>query len=307
MDTLNNRPTPPLADAARGPGRVMTKRTRVVVGLLTAWALVAASPAAAQTGTPAQHRLLTSSHGAIVQANLFSSCRTVVDPRGTGMGICSDGFPTATATRLPVHGGGTVLVATGAPAYAITARYASANGMTTRALQVNPLSTSGRQFAVVLPGGPPQPLLLVSIHYPDVTGTGDSRESGDASFSVGLTEHRHAKLRPSGVTARARVRCDRARGQRRRCRLYERGKVLRPAGSVGDCRGGRVLVRVVARGRGRLRASARTSTDCRYRIRGRAFSLPSGVRTILVKNRFRGSSTLAAKRAPSIRIRLRLR
>lgn len=285
----------------------MTKRTRLVVGLLTGWALVAASPAASQTGAPAQHRLLAASHGASVQANLFSSCRTVVDPQGAGMGSCGDGFPTATVTRLPVHGGGTVLVGTGVPVYAITAQYASADGRSTRALRVNPLSTSGRHFAVVLPGGPPSRLLLVSIQYRDVAGSAGARESGGASFSVGLTEHRHAKTRPSGVTAHTRLLCGRARGQRRRCQLHERGRILKRAGSPGDCRNGRVLVRVVGRGRGWLRATARTSTDCRYRIRGRPFSLPSGVRTVLVRTRFLGSSTLTSKRAASIRLRLPLR
>ena len=296
MDALDTRPWP----AAR-------RSTRFVVGLVTAWALVAASPAAAQTGTPAQHRLVAASHGAIVQANLFSFCRTVVDPQGAGTGVCGDGFATATATRLPVHGGGTVLVGTGVPVYAIAAHYANAGGGPTRALRVNRLGATGRQFAVVLPGGPPSPLLFVLIRYRDVPGTAGARESGDAGFSVGLTEHRHTKLRPSAVTARARIRCGRARGQRRRCRLYERARILRPAGRHGDCRDGRALVRVVARGRGRLRASARTSADCRYRIRGRPFSLPSRVRTVVVRNRFLGSSTLAAKRAASIRIRLRLR
>ena len=285
----------------------MTKRRCSVVGLITAWALVAASPAAPQTGSPAQHRLLVASHGALVQAHLFSFCRTVVNPPGAGMGVCSDGLPTATATRLPVHGRGTVRVGTAVRVYAISAQYASANGITTRALQVSRLGTSGRQFAVALPGGPPPALLLVSIQYRDVPGAAGAREAGDASFSVGLTEHRHARLRRGGVTARARVRCRRARGQRRRCRLRERGRVLRPAGTRGDCRGGRVVVRVVARGRTRLRARARTTSDCRYRIRGRPFSLPSGVRTIVVRNRFLGSSTLATRRAVPIRIRLRLR
>ncbi len=279
-----------------------------MVGLLTVWALAAAGPAASQTAAPPQHRLLAASHGVIVQANVFSSCRTVVDPRGAGMGICSDGFPTATATRLPVHGGGTVLVGTGVPVTAIAAQYASVNdAIPPRPLQVNPLNASGRQFAVVLPGGPPLPLLFVFIQYRDVAGSAGTRESGDAAFSVGLTEHRHAKLRPNAVTALARVRCGGARGGRRRCRLRERGRILRPAGRLGDCRDGRVLVRVVARGRGWLRTTARTDSDCRYRIRSRRFSLPSGVRTVLVRNRFLGSSTLAAKRAATIRIPLRLR
>ena len=140
-----------------------------MLGLLTGWALAAAGPAVPQSTAPPQHRLLAASHGVIVQANLFSSCRTVVDPRGAGMGVCSDGFPTATATRLPVHGGGTVLVGTGVPVSAITAQYANANdAIPPRALQVNPLNASGRQFAVVLPAGPPLPLLFVSIQYRDV-------------------------------------------------------------------------------------------------------------------------------------------
>lgn len=134
-------------------------------------------------------------------------------------------------------------------------------------------------------------------------GAGGTTESGEANFSIALAEHRHERVSPQRVTARATARCGRPRGPRRRCRLYQRGRVEPPVGSAADCRGGQMLVRLIARRQGVLRARVRTTPDCRYRLRGRRFSLPLGRRQVVIRTRFLGSASLTASGTRSIRLR----
>ncbi|MCA1698784.1 MAG: hypothetical protein LC790_07765 [Actinobacteria bacterium] len=177
-----------------------------------------------------------------VDANLFTFCRSITDPHGAGVSLCGDGVPTATAVRLPVEAGGTVALTTGVFVSAIGARYAAAGGSSTTDLAIAPLDTSGRRFAVALPAGAPPALMLVSIEYRDVAAAGGARESGDAHFSIGLKAYR--RPRPTAVTVHARARCEAAPDRARRCRLSQRGRIHRKAGSDADCRGGRVRVTV---------------------------------------------------------------
>lgn len=279
---------------------MIPNRTVAIVGLLTVLSLVWADPAATFTpAQPPQHRLVVASHGVSAQASLYTYCRSGTYPLpGAG---CGDGLPGPTAVRVPVHGGGDVAITTGVPVYSTTAVFYFPSERREIVLKVRALDASGRRFAATLPAGPPPlPLLLVGIRYRDVPSTVMGLESGSAYFSVSLVEHRHPRVRPVGVSAIARVRCER----RRRCRLNPRGEVRRPAASAADCQNGSVLVRVLARGRGRMRATVPTSAGCRYRLGSRAFSLPGRVRRVLVRTSFLGSSTLTGKRAPSIGVRV---
>ena len=154
-------------------------------------ALAGVAPAA--TGTPPVHKLSATSHGVTVQARVFTFCRTLTDPGGMGTGLCSDGFPSATYKRLPVHPGGSVLIAVGAPVTSLSARYATADGAgAARALKVTRLGTGRRRFKISLPASRPGALLIVSTNYRDVPTADGKRDSGDAHFSIGLRRHRHA-------------------------------------------------------------------------------------------------------------------
>ncbi len=82
------------------------QRTLPLTICLAVAALAIATPATAAT-SPA-HQLSATSHGTTVQALLFTTCHTVADPAGPTMVSCSDGFPSATATKLPVEPGGSV-------------------------------------------------------------------------------------------------------------------------------------------------------------------------------------------------------
>lgn len=267
-------------------------------------ALSCVSPAAAQSDADApQHQLFAASHGVTVKANLFSYCRSITAPAGASPGVCSDGPATATATRLPVHRNGSVIIATAVPVTSIMARYADAYSVSPAVLPVAALDASMRRFAVTLPASAPFTLLLVDIRYSDLAGADGNREAGSASFSIGLREHRH-RVRPTAVTARAEVSCRATTGGARRCRLTERGTIRRPAGSSADCRAGRMLIRVFTRGRRVLRTTVPTTAGCRYRVTERSFSLPRGRDRVRVETRFLGSPTLSARSAPTIRIDL---
>ena len=278
-----------------------------ILCLLGGPCLLGATPAQAQGGDSPQHRLLVSSHGVSAPAKLVAFCRTETpQPVGRAPGLCWDGpnIPTPTPS-VPAHGGGAVQLVAGVRVDEIIAVLPPLDGPPSSAvpLRVVPADTSGRSFIAVLPPGPPLPLLSIGIRYSGVAGAGGSSESGDAAFTIGLTEHLHGKATPGQVTARARARCARPRGRRHSCRLYQRGRIEPPLAPATDCRGGRVLVELVARGRTVLRARARTSSDCRYRLRGRRFSLPRGAKRVKVRTRFLGSSALAGGDARSIRIR----
>ena len=279
------------------------RRTPVALAL---GMLLTAAPAAAQSAAQApQHRLVAAGHGVKVTANLFTYCRTVTDAQGVGTGMCADGAPFPTARRLPVHRSGSVTITTGAPVSSVVASYAATSRSASRVvLRVERLDESSRRFDVALPASRPLAMLLVSIRYRDLASAGDKRESGDAHFSVGLREHRHALSRPLAVTTRAEASCDVAPDATQSCRLSEQGTILRPRRSTADCRGGRMLIRLLAGGRGVLRATVATTADCRYRLRDQAFSLPAGVDDATVETRFLGSSRLAARNAATVRISL---
>ena len=109
------------------------------------------------------------------------------------MGLCSDGIPSATARRLRVHPGGSVVLVVGAPVTSLSARYGGADGASAgRMLKVTRLGTGRRYFKISLPASRPGALLLVSTLYRDVPAADGKRASGDAHFSIGLRRHRHA-------------------------------------------------------------------------------------------------------------------
>ena len=277
--------------------------------LLAGTCLLGATPAQAQGGDLPQRRLLVESHGVSAPAKLVAGCRSETPPPPDGaLALCWDGpspiFGPPTPS-VPAHGGGTVLLVAGVRVDEITAGGVPLGAPPSSAVQLRvvPADTSGRSFTAVLPPGPPLPGLSIGIRYSGATGAGGGSETGSASFAIDLTEHLHEKATPRQVTARARARCARRRGRRHSCRLYQRGRIEPPPAPATDCRGGRVLVKLVARGRTVLRARARTSPDCRYRLSGRRFSLPRGAKRVKVGTRFLGSSALAGGDARSIRIR----
>ena len=277
--------------------------------LLAGTCLLGATPAQAQGGAPPQHRLLVESHGVSAPAKLNAGCRRETPPPPGGpLAVCWDGpAPTVgpPTPSVPAHAGGAVQLVAGVRVDEITAVGAPRDGLPSSAvsLRVVPADPSGRRFIAVLPPGPLLSGLSIGIRYSGAPGAGGGSESGSAFFSIGLTEHLHGKATPRQVTARARARCAPPRGRRHSCRLYQRGRIEPPLTPATDCRGGRVLVRLVARGRTVLRARARTSPDCRYRLRGRRFALPRGAKRVKVGTRFLGSSALAGGDARSIRIR----
>lgn len=167
-------------------------RSRRLTCLLTGLAVaLGAGAAPAAPGTPAPHRLSVTSHGVTVPARLFTFCRTLTKPGATGTSLCSDGFPSATSKRLPVHPGGSAVVAAGAPVTSISARYAD-GAAAVGALKVRPIGTGRRRFRISLPAARPGALLLISTNYRNVPAAEGQRDSGDAHFSVGLRRHRHA-------------------------------------------------------------------------------------------------------------------
>ncbi len=284
---------------------IVTQRFVASLTILVSCALVTASPASAQLGeSPPQHRLSATGHSVTVSASPFTFCRTVFDAAGA-LGVCSDGFPGPTATRVPVHPGDSVVIAVGAPTTTFTADSAAEGSAVFTSLAVMPLDESRQRFAVVLPASRPPELLLVSTRYSELPGAPGTTETGDAHFSIGLQEHLHAKLKPSGVTASARVSCRATAAGGRRCRVSEQGTIRLAAASAVDCAGGRMLVRVFVRGRRVVRTTVPVTPDCRYRLQGRSFSLGRGNATAVVHTRFLGSTSLTARSAPAIRIRVR--
>jgi len=280
------------------------QRTLPLTICLVVAALATAAPAPAAT-SPA-HRLTATSHGTTVQALLFTSCHTVADPGGPAVGTCSDGIPTATATKLPVDPGGSVTIAIAAPVTEISARYAGTNGAPSGSeLKLTALDASRQRFSLSVPAGAPAALLLVSTRYSDLPADGGKIESGDAHFSIGLTQHRRARVKPRQVTVRATAGCRTAANGVRRCRLVQRGTIVLAPGGAG-CRDGQVRVRVRARGKIVLQVIARTrAADCRYGVGVRAFAVPSRLTRVVVETRFLGSPALAARSAPDVRLRVR--
>jgi hypothetical protein len=268
-----------------------------------------AAPAAAQTDADApQHQLSATAGGAAVKALLFTYCRSISDPQGTGTGtgVCADGYPVATATRLAVRGGSVVTIAIAAPVTSIAVRYAAADGTPApAALAVRALDASRRHYAVALPATRPLPLLLISTTYRDLPRADGGSESGDAHFSVGLAERRVVRRAPSAVTARAQVSCRIEESGERRCRLNESGTIRRRSPRAGDCSGGRVRVRVIARGGPVMQVTVPATALCRHRVDNRFFVLAPGVTTLRVVTRFLGSARLAGRNAATIRINLR--
>ena len=267
-----------------------------------------AAPAAGQSGADAPGlRLTATSHGVSAKAKLFTYCNSVVQPDGTGTGVCADGFAGPTATRVPVHRRGSVTLVTNVRVRSVSARYADVNAAPSASLRVRALDATGRRYAVSLPSSRPRSLLLVSLDYSDLPRPDGTLESGDAAFSVGLREHRHSTARkatPIAVTTRAQASCDGIDGGGQSCRISQQGTVLRRPGTKADCRGGRVRIRVLAEGRQVVSATVRTTAGCRYRLQDRAFALADDVFAITVETRFLGSASLAARSAPANRIAL---
>ncbi len=289
--------------------RARSIATAVLLAAVTG-ATVAAAPAAGQTDADApQHQLSATAHGAAVKALLFTYCRSIGNPHtggGPGTGVCGDGYPGTTATRLAVRAGSVVTIAIGAPVTSLSARYAAADGTpAATALAIRALDTSRRRYAVTLPASRPLSLLLVSTTYSDLVRADGGRESGDAHFSLGLAERPPARTTPSAVTARADVSCRVTQTGERRCRLSESGTIRRRSPRAGDCRGGRVRLRVLARGRAVMQVTVPTTALCRHRVEDRFFALAAGVDAVRVETRFLGSPRLAARNAPAIRIDLR--
>jgi len=286
---------------ARRPARRLILLGLVVFGGL-------AAPAAAQTGVGAPGlRLTAASHGVSVKAKLFTYCNSVRAPDGTGTGLCADGIPGPTSTRVPVHRHGSVTIATNGRVGSVAARYADVNAPAAATLRVRALDASGRRFSVSLPDARPRSLLLVSLVYGDLPRSDGRLEGGDAHFSVSLREHRHATARkatPLAVTTRARANCDVTDLGGQSCRISQEGTIRRRPGTKGDCRGGRVRIRVLAQDRHVVTATVRTTAGCRYRLQDRAFALEADTGTITVQTRFLGSDSLAPRSAPTIRVDL---
>lgn len=278
-----------------------------VIGALGALGGLAA-PSAGQSGAGAPElRLTAASHGVSVKAKLFTFCNAVRSPDGTGTGLCADGIPGPTSTRVPVHRRGSVTIATAARVGSVSARYADVNAPASAMLRVRALDASGRRFSVSLPEARPRSLLLVSLTYSDLPRPDGSLESGDAHFSVGLREHRHPRARkptPIAVTTRAVATCDVTDLGGQSCRISQEGTIRRRPATKGDCRGGRVRIRVRAQDRHVVTATVRTTVGCRYRLQDRAFALEADTAIITVETRFLGSDSLAARSAPTNRIDL---
>lgn len=292
--------------SAPRPARRPARLAALAFGALS----IAAAPAAAQSGAGAPElRLSAAGHGVSVTAKLFTYCNSVVAPDGTGTGLCADGTPGPTAKRVPVHRRGSVTIATNARVRSVTARYADPNAAPSATLHVRTLDATGRRFSVSLPATRPRSLLLISLAYRDLRRSDGPLESGDAHFSVGLREHRHAtakrRPRPIAVTARARASCDVTDLGGQSCRISQTGAVRRRPGTKADCRGGRVRIRVVAQDRRHVvTATVRTTAGCRYRLQDRAFALEADTAAITVQTRFLGSDSLAPRSAPTRRIDL---
>ena len=278
----------------------------LALGALGALSGVAAPAAGQSTAGAPGLRLSASSHGVSVKAKLFTYCNTVRAPDGVGSGVCADGIPGPTATRVPVHRRSSVRIATNARVRSVSARYAGAAAA--GALRVRALDPSGRRFSVSLPGSRPASLLLVSLAYSDLPRPDGRLESGDAHFSVGLREHRHPRAKrkatPLAVTARAQASCDVTDLGGQSCRISQAGTVRRRPGTKADCRGGRVRIRVLAQDRPIVTSTVRTTAGCRYRLQDRAFALEADTAAITVETRFLGSDSLAARNAPASRIDL---
>ena len=269
-----------------------------------------AAPAAGQSGAGAPDlRLTAASHGVSVKAKLFTFCNSVREPggTGTGVGLCADGIPGPTSTRVPVHRRGSVTIATAARVGSVSARYADVNASASATLRVRALDASGRRFSVSLPDARPRSLLLVSLTYSDLPRPDGSLASGDAHFSVGLREHHHSTTRkptPLAVTTRAVASCDVTDLGGQSCRISQEGTIRRRPGTKGDCRGGRVRIRVLAQDRHVVTSTVRTTAGCRYRLQDRAFALEADTASITVETRFLGSDALAARSARTLRVAL---
>ena len=137
--------------------------------------LVFAAAASAAERHP-QHDLVASSHGKDVRASLGSHCT-----RTNGAMACADkAYPLPTTKRLPVHGGGRILLDFGAAPVEI---HATLRDRRSRSVHELIARGGGLERRVRLPRPLPQgsDRLGVFVRY----------ESGDADFEVDLKRHRH--------------------------------------------------------------------------------------------------------------------
>ena len=133
--------------------------------------------ATAQTGDPhPQHDLVASSHGREVQASLGSHCT----PTGDGM-LCADhAYPLPAEKRLPVHGGGRIVLR-----FKTEPRELDPQLRDRRSRSVYELRArgTGLRRTIRLPGRLPKGT--------DRLGVFARYARGDADFEVDLKRHRH--------------------------------------------------------------------------------------------------------------------
>jgi hypothetical protein len=136
-------------------------------------ALAAAAPAAERHR---QHDVVASSHSRSVQATLGSHCT----PTGDGM-VCADhSYPLRTKVRLPVHGGGRIVLQLRARPTEIDAQLRDRRSRSVYELRTR---GSGMRRTIRLPRElpPGSDRLGVFVGY----------ERGSADFEVDLKRHRH--------------------------------------------------------------------------------------------------------------------
>ena len=145
---------------------------------LVAAALAAASLAATVTAAERNphHDLVASSHGRSVQASLGSHCTVTDDSM-----LCADhSYPLPAARRLPVHGGGRIVLKFGARPEEIHPELRDRRSRRVRELTAR---GTGRRRTIRLPGTLPR--------GSDRLGVFVTYDRGDADFEVDLKRHRH--------------------------------------------------------------------------------------------------------------------
>ncbi|MDQ4048602.1 MAG: hypothetical protein M3131_04355 [Actinomycetota bacterium] len=287
--------------------------TRAVV--LGVW-LAVALPSAALAQSPPQiprdgpHRLLVSSGQVAAAADGGWGCWTVgVSPEGPPVnGVCADPAPDwdrAPASSVPAPVDGKLIIEAGARLDRMEVMIGSTS------LVPRALDDSGRRFAVTLPPGtPPSFVVRITIHYSNFAREDGHFESGTLTFAIRVRERQKEfvpraapRVTPIMVTTPSSARC-RPGPRGARCRFVQSGRVLRPPGSVADCAGGQVVVRAAAGRKTLLRARARTSRDCRYRIRA-PFRHRRRLSVLKVSTRFLGTPSLRPQSAKPTTVRIR--
>jgi hypothetical protein len=123
-----------------------------------------------------QHQLLASSHHKTLSATLGTHCT----PTRGGMACADAAYPLKTEGRLPVHGGGRIVLTFGAEPEEIDA---SLRDRRSRSVHELTARGSGLRRTIRLPRVLPQ--------GSDRLGVFVGYERGDADFEVDLKRHRH--------------------------------------------------------------------------------------------------------------------